>query len=297
MFDIFNKEENRKKNYEISISILIIVSAFIHFSVIFVFSLPTLNGFTHTDRLFPKSDTNTGRPRFIAANINQDDVRNINEKTLLSDRDSQEKGYITKKRGRTWYSGTTDINLGKDGKSADASDGARASRNRLLFSDDSPLVMKFVEIRKKIIGERRVASGTTLRIPDTSEISRQNSLFYSNSGQFSLNTVKFKHYEFAKRIVDKIRSNWYPPIMANVAIGGYGGGAVRVMAIPPQDVKTYFTLNRQGDVLEFGIIDSRGNRSLNDSCLDSIRLSKNFGTIPDDIKGDVILIPFIFIYR
>jgi hypothetical protein len=293
-----------KKNYEINISILLIVSAFIHFSILFVFSLPDLNGFTHADKLFPKSDSNinTGRPRFIAANINQDDKRKVNEKTLLSDRDSQEKGYITKKKGETWYSGTTDINLSSEGnnQSGSASKGAKSSSNRLLFWDDSPLIMKFVELRNKLnnsnnAGER--SAGSSLKIPDTSEISRQNSLYYSNSGQFSLNTVKFKHYEFAKRIVDKIRSNWYPPIMANVAIGGYGGGAVRVMAIPPQDVKTYFKLNRQGDVLDFGIIDSRGHKSLNESCLDSIKLSKNFGPVPSDISGSEILIPFIFIYR
>ena len=301
MYKIFNINE---RNKETGISILLIVSAFIHLSILFVLSLPDLSGFSNVNKLFPQSEndsnTNTGRPRFIAANINQDDQKKINEQTLLSDKDSQEKGYITQERGHTWYSGTTDISLGNDG--VDGSDSTSASSrslgNKILVWNESPLIMQFVELVDRARPSARARrSGSALRIPDTSEISRQNSLYYSNSGQFSLNTVEFKHYEFAKRIVDKIRSNWYPPIMANVAIGGYGGGAIRIRAIPPQDVKTYFKLNRQGDILEFGIIDSAGNRSLNDSCLDSIRLSKNFGQVPDDIKGDVILIPFIFIYR
>jgi len=297
-----------EQHYKINTSILLIVSAFIHLSIIFVLSLPDLNGFSNltkskTDKLFLKDDAITGRPRFIAANINQDDIRRINERTLLSDRDSQERGHITQTRGTTWYSGSTDISLSNDGfeQSDDSDVGTRSSITNLLVWDESPIVMRFVELRERRADNtgnvRRRNAGPTIRIPDTSEISRQNSLFYSNSGQFSLNTVKFQHYEFAKRIVDRIRANWFPPIMANVSIGGYGGGAIRVMAIPPQDVKTYFIINRQGDILDFGIIESRGNRSLNDSCLDSIRLSRNFGPVPDDIKGNEILIPFIFIYR
>jgi TonB family protein len=55
-------------------------------------------------------------------------------------------------------------------------------------------------------------------------------------------------------------------------------------------------MNRQGDVVEVEILDSMGNKSLDGSCLDAIRYSKNFGPVPDDIKGDHVLIPFIFGY-
>jgi len=39
-----------------------------------------------------------------------------------------------------------------------------------------------------------------------------------------------------------------------------------------------------------------GNYSLDESCADSIRLSRNFGNVPADIEGEIIVIPFIFGY-
>ncbi len=279
----------------IPLSLLILVSFFLHFTMFFTVSLPELKRLPSIDDIL--SADGDGRPKFIAANINQDDRRQISRRTLLSDRDSTEKGYITKTRGETWYSGSSDINLSAAGQGKGRSS-VRSSEMRkysVIQSDESAMTMSIVKPEE--IDRSGDGSAGKLVIPDSSQVSRSNSLYYSSSGQFSLNTVKFKHYEFAKQIVDKIRSNWYPPIMANVAIGGYGAGAVRVRAIPPQDVKTYFVLNRSGDVLSYGIIDSYGNRSLDDACLDSIRMSKNFGRVPDDIKGDRVLIPFIFIYR
>jgi len=44
------------------------------------------------------------------------------------------------------------------------------------------------------------------------------------------------------------------------------------------------------------VLDSYGNKSLDGSCVDAIRMSKTFGRVPDDIKGDVVVIPFIFGY-
>jgi outer membrane biosynthesis protein TonB len=55
-------------------------------------------------------------------------------------------------------------------------------------------------------------------------------------------------------------------------------------------------MNRSGDILKVKLIDSNGNKSLDESCMDAIRLSKSFGAVPEDIKGEVILIPFIFGY-
>jgi TonB family protein len=88
--------------------------------------------------------------------------------------------------------------------------------------------------------------------------------------------------------------------MANAQIGGYAPGGLRIMAIPPQEVKAYFVINANGDVVKSGILDSGGNRTLDDSCLESIRLAGNFGPVPDDLKkkmrNGVLTIPFIFGY-
>jgi TonB family protein len=103
---------------------------------------------------------------------------------------------------------------------------------------------------------------------------------------------------------DKIASNWYPPLLANANLGGgynaatgsYTPGSVRIMAIPGQKVKLYFIMNREGEIQKVEILDSFGNKPLDESCLDAVKLSKTFGKVPDDIKGEFILIPFIFGY-
>jgi len=69
------------------------------------------------------------------------------------------------------------------------------------------------------------------------------------------------------------------------------------MAIPSQEVKIVFVLNKGGDIIHIEILDSLGNKPLNESCYDAIRLSKGFGPVPKDLlKGDLLVIPFIFGY-
>ena len=49
-------------------------------------------------------------------------------------------------------------------------------------------------------------------------------------------------------------------------------------------------------VLDVVIVDSMGNKPLDSSCVGAIRMSGNFGRVPDDIEGKVIVIPFVFGY-
>ena len=143
------------------------------------------------------------------------------------------------------------------------------------------------------------------KIPDRYTMSRANALYYSNDGLFSFNTQKFKDFEYFQAMKNKISSNWYPPLAANFSMGasynaatnGITPGRLRVMAIPSQDVKIYFTMNRNGDVIDVEIVDSLGNTSLDRSCIDSIRNSKTFGPVPNDIPGAMIVIPFVFGYH
>ena len=95
---------------------------------------------------------------------------------------------------------------------------------------------------------------------------------------------------------DRIASNWYPPLLANAALGGFAPGSMRIMAIPSQKVKICFIMNRDGDIVRVELVDSMGNKPLDDSCMDAIKMSRSFGKVPDDIKGEFIMIPFIFGY-
>ncbi|NMB64955.1 MAG: energy transducer TonB, partial [Spirochaetes bacterium] len=54
------------------------------------------------------------------------------------------------------------------------------------------------------------------------------------------------------------------------------------------------TMDREGNVLDIVLVDSLGNKAIDESCIDAIRLSKNFGKVPDEIQGKVIVIPFLF---
>ena len=47
--------------------------------------------------------------RDIIVNINQDDRQVVTPETLLSDRDSSAKGYVTKKAGSRWLNNSLDF--------------------------------------------------------------------------------------------------------------------------------------------------------------------------------------------
>ncbi len=285
-----------ERKSEINFSLMISVSFFLHVIILIGVFMPRFNTFFESkklrERLFGGRD--------IIVNINQDDRSIINRKTLLSDRDSSAKGYITRDKGDRWLNNSLDFSMRRGSRRAGKSRRdiySSRSREKILLADNTEVVVSIMKYDLggfSFFGDE--GEGDFNRIPDRYNFSRKNAIFYSNDGRFSFNTKKFKNFKYFKDMKDKIASNWFPPLIANVAIGGYAPGRFRIMAIPSQEVKLYFTMNRRGDVLDVVIVESLGNRSLDSSCTDSIRFSKNFGAVPDDIKGSVIIIPFIFGY-
>ncbi|MDR3237694.1 MAG: TonB C-terminal domain-containing protein [Spirochaetia bacterium] len=272
--------------------------------MIAVILMPDISGRKIFDALADrKQEKKTGRmvKVKIGENINQNQKRQITEQTFLSDKNSAQQGFLNQEKNARWYSETTDLKLAAkgSGESGSAARSVNAGSEKIILNDESEIVMQ-IHKNTKHAAAGSGESFNEMKLPQPNLMSRKNSLFFSNSGLFSLNTVEFKHYEFAKRIVDRIASNWYPPVMANASIGGYAPGATRIMAIPPQEIRAYFAINEKGDVVKNGILDSYGNKSLDDSCTDAIRLAKNFGPVPDDLKkkmkNGVMVIPFIFGY-
>lgn len=282
---------------EIRLSLIILISFFIHLVFIVGVLLPDYRDFFGMEDSMKKSFS-TGRN--IIVNINQNEERRISRRTLLSDKDSVERGHITKKKGDAWISNSLDFKIWKGGvKSRSSENSEKSTRKKVenvYLSDDSSVVALIEKRSPKASIAGSSGFFDKIEIPQKDAIKKQNSLFYSNTGAFSFNTAKFKHYEYFRNMIHRISSNWYPPVMANAVLGGYAPGKTRIMAIPPQDVKVFFTLNREGDVLGVYLVDSYGNKSLDSSCTDAIRLSKNFSRVPNDIKGDVIGIPFMFRY-
>ncbi len=291
------------KNIRVQTSLTIVMSLFLHMVVLTAMLLPDLKGLLNMDE-FLRRDDSIGRD--IIVNINQDDRRRITRKTLLSDRDSSAQGYLTAKKGDRWLNNSLDFRIiqsqGSASKTRTRPGAITRDGKTLLVGEESDMT---VRERVRSNPEKAAASGNDamIKIPDKNDVTMENAVFYSNKGLFSFNTAKFKNFQYFKDMKDKIAGNWYPPLMANAVMGGsnpitgtYAPGRTRIMAIPSQEVKIAFTLNRDGNILDVIVLDSYGNKSLDGSCVDAIRMSKTFGRVPDDIKGDVVVIPFIFGY-
>ncbi len=287
---------------EIKLSLLLLVSFFMHLAGWVSLVLPDLQGRIAGEKAKQKL---FGGGRDIIVNLNEDDRKMVDRSTLLSERDSAAKGFITSEKGDHWLNNSLDFKVKRGnprtGRTATKST-VRRDRNELLIARNTELVISMAQYDfGSMLGFEGQSDFTT--IPDKNSFSPKNAIYYSNDGRFSFNTKKFKNFRYFKAMKDKIASNWFPPMLANAILYGYDPvtgtytpGRTRIMAIPSQEVKLFFTMNRKGDVLEVVIVDSQGNRPLDASCMDAIRLSKNFGAVPDDIAGHTIIIPFVFGY-
>ena len=294
---MYTPQDKRRLN----LSLTVIISLCLHFVFWAAVILPDLDGLLRLEEYLEKMKFQS---RDVIVNINQDEQRHITPKTLLSDKDSTAQGYITTKKGDRWLNNSLDFRVISGTQSGRKGRAQFKGKNNetILLHDDSEIV---IQLTKPSTSEKPGMEGDyiKIKIPDKNDITRENSIFYSNKGMFSFNTAKFRNFQYFKDMKDKIAGNWYPPIMANAIMGGsnpitgtYAPGRTRIMAIPSQEVKLFFTMNRNGDVLDVEIVESYGNKSLDSSCLDAIRLSKSFGAVPEDIRGNVVVIPFIFGY-
>lgn len=281
---------------ELNIIIPIAISAAFHALLVILF---LFHGMDSKQSYFKKmlADQKSGEMRDVIVNMNQDNILTKNY-TFLSDKDSKAKGHVTKTKGDTWLNNSTEFKV--RGK-AYAGQSLSEQSDEILSGNDISIgiVHKTTALKEKYENQTAAEFGNSewTRIPDAKGITKQNSLFFSSDGQFSYSTKKFKNFEFFNRMKNKIASNWYPPSFANAVIGRNSAtGRIRLGLIPSQEVKIYFTLSRNGEVLDVVVLESMGNYALNESCTDSIRMSKNFGQVPADIEGDVIVIPFIFGY-
>ena len=288
------------KPFEIKLSLVIIISLFLHSILgvsVLLYSLPEFSDIFNLTKKFNKSVVGG---RDIIVNVNQDEKRVITKHTLLSDKDSSAKGYITTEKGNRFLNNSLNFKLIKGVRSPRTKKTTRKmlkKDEKFLLGDSEVAVMLEKELPKKIQNDSgKSGIADKVLIPDKNDVTKNNAIFYSSSGTFSFNTAKFKNFHYFKAMKDKIGSNWYPPLLANVNIGGYAPGVIRLRAIPSQEVKIYFSLNRDGEVIDVKVLDSFRNKQLDDSCLDAIKLSKNFGKVPDDIEGRVVVIPFIFGY-
>ncbi len=292
---------------ELQFFLTCIISIFLHLVLIVSFIAPQYQDFQKYQNLKNRLMSEASARRDIIVNINQDDERSVTKATLLSDRDSRAKGYITKEKGDRWLNNSLDFQLlrgsTESGKGRDAA--SRSDKAKVLTSDESEMTLTINKSAGGTGEQGNYGIFDSTRIPDRYNISRENAIFYSSDGRFSYNTLKFKNFKFFKDMKDKIASNWHPPLMANAIIngynpltGGYAPGYTRIMTIPSQEVAIVFVLNQEGEIIHIRLMDSLGNKYLDQSCLEAISLSKNFGRVPKELlqEGGVLVIPFVFGY-
>ena len=277
---------------EIKFTLVLIVSLCLHAVILSGMLMPDYKSLLHRENM--KEKMFSGRD--IIVNVNEDEKLVQNRQTLLSEKTSTAKGHITKEKGNRWLNNALDFRLKKGSKSrgkAVTQSSSTAQDRALLINDNTEIIINLMkEVTSGVFGATGSRDFTT--IPDKYDITPKNAIYYTNDGRFSFNTKKFKPFKYFKEMKDKIASNWHPPMAANAQIQGYAPGHFRIMAFPSQEIKLYFTMNRSGKVLNVVLVDSMGNRPLDESCMDAIRLSKNFGKVPEEIEGEKVVIPFIF---
>jgi TonB family protein len=315
-----------ERRIEINFSLVLIISAMMHLFLIIAVVAPQYSPSAMRSALKERMNAGGGM-RDVIVNINADERLVENETTLLSDKDSSAKGHITRDYGDTWLNNSQEFSLpgaaakgqsgsangrgGTKGSGSGAGSGsgtAQASKQASSAGDSEDYPVSLTLLHDPALSGSGIAASMAesewTKIPDKKGITMKNALFLTNEGAFSYNTKKFADFEYFRKMKNKIGSNWFPPnsvsgIMPEQAnsMTGYGTpGYTAFRMVPSQEVKLYFTMDRDGTVRDIVIVDSQGNESLDKSCVNSIRSSGNFGKVPSGMTGELVVIPFIFGY-
>jgi len=126
-----------------------------------------------------------------------------------------------------------------------------------------------------------------LRIPQDYEFERSLALNIDSNGEVSFDTEKYPDAGYFRKMTDKIAQKWYPAIP---------GTAHRWGMIPSGEVEVLFALNRRGEVVDYRIVKDYNYTSMTKAAEYAIAHAGPFDPLPDTIKDDMIVIPFIFKY-
>lgn len=289
----------QEKSIEIRFSLLFWISLFLHLVLFLGLVIYQYEPSEYLTGARKSSRTGGAASRDVIVNINEDNVKAYSRTTVLSDKDSSARGFITREKGDRWLNNSLEFILRKGQKGDQKSGRAKQQRKKeqVLLSELNEIAIFLSNYDYSPFSQwGQGGTGDFSTIPDRYSVTMQNSLFYTNEGFFSYNTKKFKNAKYFNNMKKKIGSNWFPPMIANAIIPGYAPGYMRIQAIQSQLVKLYFIMNRSGDVTDVRIVDSLQNPYLDASCVDAIRLSRSFGKVPDDIPGERVVINFIFGY-
>lgn len=262
-------------------SLLLMISLYLHVVIIVAAVMPDLSEVFQFMEKTKNRMFDTGRTIDFITNLNEDNKVNLKEKLFISDRTSAARGHLTRTRGKNWSSSTKDFIVSKSRK-AETGKGRKvvlkSTRETFLLNDNSEVV---IQLQKGALQGEKSKYGR-FKIPRTDLITRENSIFYTNTGQFSFNSIKAltkEELEWMRNWGRVFQSNFFPPLLANSALGGYAPGRVRIMAIPNQVVKGFHIMDKSGNVKLIQILDSRGDPTLNVAIKEALKNGR-FGTVP-----------------
>lgn len=289
---------------------IITISTLIHFLIFFMFFLySTRTQAYNADKLnnASKEIVNVLIMNNSIQNINENDIKDYNKQTLLSEKDSKAKGKLTEKKGRSWISKS--MKFLKKGDFEKSSISKKANELKIISSNQNIFKIYSIKIEKqnldkKTSKKKNIGNSKWNQIPGMSSFTKNNAAFVDNNNNFSYNTKKFKDAKYFRDMFQKIGQNWYPPVNMNgimprnydASTGGYAPGRTKFDLISNQVIKLYFVLNRKGQVKGVYIVDSTGDPNVEASCVNAIKQANYFGPIPEDIPGEEIIIPVVFNY-
>ena len=308
-----------EKVHEIQFRLALFFSIVLHLFLTGFIAVPYIMDPAKSSQLRELFKNENSQLRDVIVNINADDLEIESPYTLFSERSSSAQGHMSEDKGDTW------LNNSQTFSSPRQSSGKRIINESLIpqflyskenatyevaLSRQSESEHPIIEILERRDEQSRRGNQNEdmvrlqenpslelsewAKIPDIKGFTPDNALFLSSDRRpIAFNTKKFQDFEYFRNMKQQIGNNWFPPTLSNMR-HYYAGGYTQSRLIASQEVYLYFVMNRAGDVLSVKLVQSKGNQYLDQSCIDAVTNSKNFGPVPASIEGEKIVIPFIF---
>ncbi len=317
----FQDLEVRKKSIRDAIWIHLFFWALLHIFLFLVSIQIQKNYFPSMDKMVVDPQKDEFLLRVTTENINEDNKRQISPITRLSKKDSEGKGALTQQKGINYLSPFLDFLLGKNQPetmkktSKKKNDNKTKNNNqqknsRLLTTEQSDFIISLLDPAQlwqrppaTIHSKNSLASRkNAIKIPEFYRFKPQMALNLSNDNRpFSFNTIKYPDYKYFQNMKKKIQENWFRNMPAGGLYlhdldSGFYPGLNRVISFKSGVTRIAFALDRQGKIRDIRIMEQHPSPIMTKSCYLAIADSKEFGPLPESVKGERLIIPFQFIY-
>ena len=225
---------------------------------------------------------------------NKKEKENI-EKVYRSEKSSRAQGKLTKKKRFRWLSEEDQLKIRKWQQHLNKQ--REAQQEEILTTR----IIKETDLLWKHFQKKRRYSELT-KIPASYDFDYHRAFSWDRDGIPQIPTYFYKHYDYIKSMINKIRYHWAPPggsprnlYQNSFHSSSYVPGYIRIRVFPPQSIALTFMLDQSGEVLDVRIESSMGYQTLNESFIDAIRSVQNFGVPPKDfMRLNRAFFPWIF---